>query len=100
MADSNTTMFSYLTNILRLKSPTIYARHVAEEGFESLYVPFMVTKWCSMVNSSGVAEALSRVQSTLDWLADSPALHYRMLLKTLPKVDETPRWVFDRPKKS
>jgi len=49
MADSRITMFSFLTNILRLKSRPVYEKHIALEEFDALYVPFMVTKWCSMV---------------------------------------------------
>jgi len=95
---SSITLFSFLTNILRLKSRSVYQKHIEDEQFDSLYVPFMITKWCSMISGSEMAEAISKIQSTLDLLADNPRAHYMLIMQTLPKVDENPRWIFPKKK--
>jgi len=95
---SSITLFSFLTNILRLKSRSVYQKHIEDEQFDSLYVPFMVTKWCSMISGVEMAEAISKIQSTLDLLSDDPRAHYMLIMQTLPKVDENPRWIFPKKK--
>ena len=98
MADSRITMFSFLTNILRLKSRPVYEKHIALEEFDALYVPFMVTKWCSMVDDRRLAESLAEIQAALDELADDRRTHYLLLMQSTPKVSSNPRWVFDKTK--
>lgn len=93
---SSITLFSFLTNILRLKSRSIYEKHVDDENFLGLYVPFMVVKWCSMLNNDRLATTLAKIQPTLDQIADNPRLHYLMLMNSLPKVNDSPRWMFPK----
>lgn len=93
---SSITLFSFLTNILRLKSRGIYEKHIDDENFFSIYVPFMVVKWCSMLNNERLITTLAKIQPTLDRIADNPRLHYLMLMNSLPKVNDSPRWIFPK----
>ncbi len=93
---SSITLFSFLTNILRLKSRKVYEQHVADANFDSLYVPFMVVKWCSMLNDAKIITSLSKLQPTLDRIADDHPLHYLTLMTSLPKASDSPRWMFPK----